>query len=487
MNGRAKGSVAALAALIVIIAAALLLGVQNPHTVNGQREVVVKLLDAAHYNDNTYSMNLTYSSVGIYASSANSGAWHYYNASQTVEVQPNTTYQITRFYVPGNSAVDGIEMYVTGSNVSAGGSVYQSQFLNDRIYSTVSPAEVNSTGTILLNISPVSIPVVNGASLSFYVMAYANAGAPGAGSPQSSAAQNAVGITGANVISMRGGAGIRIMLTDASVHPIAIGAVILSGNFAISGNVSGTAALNGIISSLLSSNAISRVFPQASNGLNLSGIFGIGQIGSIISSNSGFFSSVENSLPSSVRGLLSGINASSISSSVNGIVSSGTQFLSQINASSYTEILKQVVSADKSFNSSYLANNNIVELESIIGKMGGLANSSVYNGIINGVVGNEYKQYLEKAGAFLAAESRFGAVGFSVSANGTMEQASSAMRPNFTGGGLVIMPGQSALLEFNGTISAGPQGAFMETVPGNTYKIIVLGNNSAAAYAAVSR
>ncbi len=480
MDNRAKASLAVLAALVIIVAAVMLSGAKPTRI--GSREITVRLLGAVPFNT-ANSLSVAYSSIGVHYTTSNGSAWSYYNTTQALTFTGPSDYTVAQLYVPDNSTADGLELSVASSNVSIGGAPYNAVFQSSRIYVPVSSTRSSSSETILVNVTTLVAPVADGATLLFAVKPYASAEPyNGTGNASISAySSNALSVTGAEVTSAGNATSIRITLEDNSPDPVKISSVILSGNLLVTGNVSTAAVISGIMSSLLNSSSLSSILPSsAAQGLG-------SQISGAIANNSGLFSSIENSLPANIRGIISGFNLSDISESTGGAVSSATQYLSQLNSSAYRSILEQALSADKSFNSSYLSNSNIQGLESMVSNLGGLKNSSIYNSIVSSAIGGEYDAYMAKAANTLAAEASIGAVAFAVSSNGVMTQLTHQAQLGSTSYGIVIGPYNSTIIAFIGKLSAGPQGAAMETSPGNTYKIIVLGNNSAATYAVASR
>ena len=478
MNIRAKASLVIIVLLAAVIAVAFLSGVQNPSAAPGSRLVSVKILDMSPYPSSANEINVTYSSVGIHVVSASYTGWEYYNTTQSASLTQNSTYQVAEFSVPYNCTIDQIELNILSSNVSIAGSAYPASSVNGRLYSNVSQTQHNSTSTILLGLSQAPVPVINGASLSFAVRPYLYPAVTNGSGAQ---------ISVSNVSLSQSSNVTRLSLTvnDNSASPVVIDSVIISGNLIVTGNVSSTSVLEGIASSVLNSSALQGVLPSgASQGLNLSDIPGVGQVGGVIANNSGLFSSIENSLPPNIKGIISSSGSSSTGISLNNL-SAAEQYVSQINITAYKSILIQsITSADSKFNQSYLSNQNIQELESMVGNLGGVKNDSIYNGITSGVITSEYNQYIGKASALRSAESGLGEVGLAVTASGTLVPTSyTASSPS---AGLTIAPAHSATLTFNGVISAGPPGTSFAVQNDNTYKIIVLGNSSIASATAVS-
>ncbi len=489
MNNRVKASLVIILVLAIIIGIALLSGIQGAIPANGMRIVTVKVLGVSQYSGAANPINLTYSSVGIHFTSANYSSWDYYNATQQSSLGGNVTYSVARFSIPYNSMIDGAELTVLSSNVSVTGAAYPAYFAGGRLYFAVSPIGPNSTTALVLRIKPTELPVISGASLSFAVKPYLTAQAlNGEASYNLTALQSTAPefyVSRASITQAGNRTDINITLHNNSTTPAVISSVVVVGNFIISGNVSDATVLESIASAALNNSKLEGMLPSA-QGLNLSVIPGSGQISGIITNNSGFLASIESHLPSNIKSAISS-TASYTYIQLQNLTASAGQYLSGINTSEYKSVLVQTLSNISSAdNKTYLQNQNIATLESMVGSLGGLKNSSVYNGIVSGVIGGEYKQYLAKASVLRSAEHALGTVAFAVTSNGMLVPLSYAGQLNSTSHGLTLGAQQTAILGFSGALSAGPEGTLFTTTANNTYKIIVLGNNTVANATVVS-
>ncbi len=468
MNNHGKASIVLLVAIIIIIAAVILSGAKSQRP--GMRDVYIKLLSSVPLGAN--AMNVTYSSIGIHYSIGNYTSWYYYNITQTYTIQGNDTYPAAQFSVPVNAGISGVELTILSSNISAGGSTYNTTFPAKRIYDTVSLDSGNTSATILVKIDPELAPSLSVTSASFEANPYTYA-VVGNGTSTPATIQYNITILNTSLVQ-NNQTSITLSVHDNSNYKTILSSVVLSGNIIIMGNASSASALESMASSLLNTSSLKSILPSGTT-LNISQ-----SVSGVISNNSGLLSSISGYIPSSVRNTISSFNLSKISLSFNGVISKSSQYLSQLNISSYKSILEQVLNSDAGFNKSYLSNKNVQELEGMVNNLGGLKNSSIYNGIVSGAIGNEYLQYTAKASSLLDAEAKIGTVSFAIYNNGTLIPLSQAGLLNETGYGLELSPGQSVLIRFNGIIPAGPEGTYITLPSGNIYKVFILGNSTVA-------
>jgi hypothetical protein len=488
MNSRAKMSIAVIIAIILIIGVSLFMGINTAVPIGGSKFVTIDVLGSSQYYGAANVINLTYSSVGIHVMYTNYSSWEYYNTTQSIEFGGNKTYQLARFSIPVNSVVDTAELTLSSANTTVSGLSYPVLFPARRQYFSISSGYGNQSITIMLDMHQTAVPVINGTSLLFAAKQYSTVEVlnSSAAYTQEPVLNSSLILSSANVSGTGNSTYVRIAVHNSGTNSAAIYSVVLKGNIIVAGNVSYVAALEGIATALNSS-TLNGILPSI-NTSSISDIPGISQISGVIANNTGFFSSIASKLPPSIKGILSNSSLSLSHIQLQNITASAGQYLSDINSSEYKDILVNTLSnISLAGNSTYLHNQNISELESIISNLGGIKNSAVYNGLVSGIISTEYTQYVSRSSSLRSAETGLDAVAFAVTSNGRLVQLQDANQLNSTGYGFILSPGQTAVLSFKGAIQAVQPGTFFTTAINNTYKIFVLGNNSIANATVVSR
>ncbi len=420
---RSKLSIIVLLLLVAIVGIAYFAGVQNVRV--GQRSVQtvsVQVTDPLYAPSTVTGLNLTYTSVGIHFTSGNFSGWAYYNATGILDLMQlqNYTYTLAQFAVPYNATVDQAELDTVYSNLTTGHTAQQSFIIAGHLYTHVNNTRVtDNNSTVLLDLSPTIIPVVNQTTLYFGVRPELSAASIqsnvqmiGTVAPINSTAKGIfrrapsnLTITSASITESGNRTRISITLSNNGSSQQTVEGMVVLGNFTVQSGITNASILQGITSAVANSNTLQRVLPAnltsqiSSTTANSSGI--LGSIGSIFN-KSGFLSS----LSGKVGGAISNISSTLHLPSVINLNSS----LTSLNASSYRSVLIQTLSnaTHGRLTTSYLSNQTVGGLSSIVNNLGGIGNSSLEGNLAVSLVKSEYNQYVNRTLVFSSQVRKLG-------------------------------------------------------------------------------
>ncbi len=148
------------AVIVIVIIAGFAVDTYGSSTASGQ--IPIQLTDPPHVPSGTQSLTIQYSAVQAYYVNGTHSAWVNATGSGTLDLMKlqNTTTVIGTANVPNGSSITKVKFNVTSATININGHLYNVTLPESEITSNVaSSTTVNSTSTILLDMSPTIITV----------------------------------------------------------------------------------------------------------------------------------------------------------------------------------------------------------------------------------------------------------------------------------------------------------------------------------------
>ncbi len=476
----------------------------------------ISLTDPPHVPLGTERLNITYSSIKIHVtkSSINS-SWITVNTTGTIDLMSliNVSKLIGSAKVPFNSVINAASFNISKASITINNVTYPVSLLENQVTANISSSRLNGTSELLLDLSPTILTIYTSnstlfemvPSLTAVVVARGDYGVklnhsgvaiPQQYAPNKNLVERLNSMNGAIVISDAGITqtgnitSISISVKDNSSKRVELDSILIFGNESMYVNVNSIRRYPVPVSSVspapfhvvpfgisaalafpavpsgaqtMQQVAISRHLKNSMANLNSIGQFNKGTINVQYLHNESFYD-------------FNATNSSYWQTAYNwstGAINRSWQVVA-VNRSKFAQNMQNVQSVQSNQNGQqWVSINPYFNIPRQIGLNGSPKQISVG---------------MKNAYAIGSAKESLGVITLLVNENGSLSQPSFSMRSNFSQQGFILNPGQTATLDFNGTISLGANLVIVHFINGSSYNINVISNGGASAsYAATAK